>query len=65
MTTGASMNTETNRYHCKACGKTVTRRSSKRWILSLCEAVGRVTRLYRVAEPRHKTKPRKPSHNTP
>jgi transposase-like protein len=35
-------------YHCKHCGKTVVRKSDKRWIKSICETTGKTVRLQKV-----------------
>lgn len=37
-----------NNYRCNHCGQTVKRDSDKRWIKSLCEKTGKMTRLWRV-----------------
>ncbi len=36
------------KYHCKHCEKTVERRSTKQWIKSYCDRVGRDIHLIRV-----------------
>jgi len=36
-----------SKYRCNACGKTVMRESSKRWMKSLCEATGKDVRIWR------------------
>lgn len=34
-----------NQYHCKHCGKTIDRDSSKQWIKSYCDEAGKDVRL--------------------
>ena len=36
-------------YYCNHCGRRTERDSTKRWIKSLCEQTGRMTRLWRKA----------------
>lgn len=36
------------RYHCKHCGKTVKRKSVKRWVKSYCTTVDKTVHLMRV-----------------
>jgi hypothetical protein len=38
----------TNDFWCKACGKTFSRATDKRWIKSFCEKTGRDMRCYQV-----------------
>ena len=38
----------THDYYCNHCGKTVQRKSEKKWLRSYCDAVGNFTRLWRV-----------------
>lgn len=37
------------KYHCKHCGKTVERASTKKWIRSWCATVGKLVHLMRVS----------------
>lgn len=35
-------------YRCRHCGKTVYRKSKKKWIKSWCSAMGKYTHIIRV-----------------
>jgi hypothetical protein len=42
-----TMKNQLNTFTCKHCGKSVRRKSTKMWIKSFCQKLGKVVHIYR------------------